>query len=594
MTANTRLGLAGILGMCVPLLIGAVVGCESNKKAAIEPVQDEAAPTEAQKRLSGVLRDTVGGVAYLQGTRWQAVRGYGLVVGLGKNGSRTCPEPLREQMLQEIRKRLETDGIYSLDQIQVKANDLMDSLDTAVVEVTGLIPPGACKGARFDVHVQAVAGTETRTLEGGRLYTCNLHMYRMGSQGDLIHGKVLAHAAGAIFQPIVQTVPEAPASQAAASQPDLRRGLVLGGGRNLATRPMELALGTASHRLARQITNRINEHFGTGQEIAKAMTPSRIEVQAPAETWRNREDHFYELVMHLPLTREEQYLAVRARELVGMLRQPDAPAEDIALVLEAMGQPAVPVVQGFYTDTHRAVRYYAARVGIRLRDDTAVDVLGREAADRGSPFREAAVAELSNAPDVALARLPLRDLINDPNLKIRILAYEGLSRHNDEKIRRYKVGRDSFVLDVVPSGGEPIVYATRALEGRIAVIGKDVACRPPFFYLHPSRVIALSCDGKEPDVTMVRRTPFGQVSEPMKTPLELGEMIRFMGDSAEIDEETGKIKGLELSYSQVLQTIQALCQTRAVAARLEIQSATLSDSLGAIKPVNRPESEIPR
>lgn len=589
MRANTRFALAGILGICIPLLI-TTAGCEAwRRKPAAEPQKDDLTLTEAQKRLSGVLGDTIGGVSYLQqATRWQAVRGYGLVVGLGRNGSKVCPEPLRTQMLQEVRKRLEKDGIYSVDQIEVKAKDLMSNMDTSVVEVTGMIPPGACKGTHFDVHVEAVAGTDTRSLEGGKLYTCSLRIFRLGETGDLVEGKSVAEAYGPIFQNIVAS------GSPAATQPDPRRGIILGGGRNTVARSMDINLSTASQRLARQITNRINEHFGNGQEIAKGMSATRIQVTAPAKTWQNKEEHFYELVMHLPLAREEAYLAARARQLLEMLKQPNVPAEDIALVLEAMGQPAVPAVQTYYTDPNRAVRYYAARAGLRLRDDMAVDVLSREAMERGSPFREAAVAELSNADTLAVARIPLRDLINDPSVKIRILAYEGLSRHQDEKIQSFKVGRGSFTLDIVPSNRETLIYATRALEGRIAVIGKEVACRPPFFYLHPNRVVSASAEIGQREVTLVRRTPFGQVSEPMKKPLAVGELIRFLGDSAEVDEATKQVKGLELSYSQVLQVVQALCTTGAIAGSVEIQNAPLSDSLGAIKPMTRPESEIAR
>lgn len=585
---NARFSLMATLWICLLLLI-TITGCESWKKKPVLAPKDDITPTEANKQLASVLGDTIGGVSYLQqATRWQSVRGYGLVVGLGRNGSRECPEPLRTQMMQEIRKRLENDGIYSLSQIEVRANDLMSNLDTTVVEVTALIPPGACKGTRFDVHVQSVAGTDTRSLAGGKLYTCSLHLYSMGDQGDILQGKTVAEAAGPIFQTIVTD-----RTQPAAAQ-DPRAGIILGGGLNRVARTMDLAFSSASQRLTRQVNNRINEHFGNGQEIAKAMNQTRIQITAPAWAWQNKEQHFYELVMHLPLSREEAYLTARAAQLLDMLQQPNAPAEDIALVLEAMGQPAVEVVQRYYTDENRVVRFYAARAGLRLRDDMAVDVVAREARDRGSPFREAAVAELSNADDMAIARIPLRDLINDPLVKIRILACQGLIRHNDESVRHDKVGRNGFILDIVPSRGEAIVYATRSLVPRIVIIGTDVVCRPPFFYLHPSKVVSASAEAGQAQITLVRRTPFGQVSEPMKTSLNLGELIQFMGDSAEMDDKTDKIKGLELSYSEVLQVVQTLCNSKAVLATLEMQEAPLSDSLRSVRPMSRPESEIVR
>jgi len=216
--------LVGICGIALLALV-MISGCSDKKPAPPTPV-DLAAPTEAQQRLAGVMGNTVGGVAYLTGSRYQSVRGYGLVVGLGKNGSKECPEPCgprcsRTSVSGWRRRRLQP----GTGQVDLSAKKLLESLDTAVVEVSGAIPPGACKGTRFDVQVQAVAGSDTRTLEGGRLYTCSLHVFRMDSQGGDVRGKAVASASGPIFQNIVAS------GSGATTKPDARQGLVLGGGR---------------------------------------------------------------------------------------------------------------------------------------------------------------------------------------------------------------------------------------------------------------------------------------------------------------------------------------------------------------------------
>jgi len=577
-----RLRGGAVAGLVV--LVSVVGGCSQGRVVSSQPAESadqQAAALKRQRAMAG----TIGEVAFLRGNRWLAVRGYGLVVGLGRNGSRDCPRPLRRYMLQEIRKHLRAGGIYQPGEVQVSATRLLESLDTAVVEVTGLIPPGAARAARFDVRVRAVEGTNTRSLEGGRLYTCRLHIYAADTRRGVVQGRAVATAAGPIFQnPFA-------ASGRAATAVDPREGFVLGGGFNLVPRRMELVLVQPSYRLARQVMDRINERFGAGLKIADAVSEGLIYVQAP-ESWRNREDRFYALVMHLPLSRDESFLLQRAKVLIGYLAEPDPVAEDIALILEAMGQVAVEAVQEHYTDRNRLVRFYCARVGLRLRDDAAVDVLAAEALDPNSPFRLAAIRELGDATDVALARLPLRRLLDDRDAVVRLAAYEGLHKHRDEKISAVRVGSDNFTLEIVDCGGEPLIYATRSMEPRIAIFGRGLRCEPPVFYMHPEKIVAVTADAGDTQLTVVRRTPFAKVSEPLKVSLDVADLIRFLGEVPEPDEETGRIKGVGLLYSQVLDVIWSLCRSGAIPARFEIQKAPVAELLGPAVPLGRPESEI--
>jgi hypothetical protein len=59
---------------------------------------------------SFAYRDTVGAYTYYAAMNALPVRGYGLVVGLGKNGSKTCPRPIYERLVQDLTKRHDFSG----------------------------------------------------------------------------------------------------------------------------------------------------------------------------------------------------------------------------------------------------------------------------------------------------------------------------------------------------------------------------------------------------------------------------------------------------------------------------------------------------
>ena len=128
----------------------------------------------ANVRLKDIARIDVGGDLQLVG--------YGLVVGLNGTGSRDIPPAVRAHMVQEMARRgigSEAEGYGHL-----KPDAMLDSPDTAVVIVEGVVPPGAVgrqvtalnqiHGTIFDVRVKADHRTGTTSLEGGRLYTAEL------------------------------------------------------------------------------------------------------------------------------------------------------------------------------------------------------------------------------------------------------------------------------------------------------------------------------------------------------------------------------------------------------------------------------------
>jgi len=124
------------------------------------------------------------------------VRGFGIVAGLAGTGSSECPPLVREALTKYILQQVADKG-------QINPGQFIDSKDTAVVEIYGTIPPIASKGQPFDLKVSAMAGTQTISLAGGRLFTAELKSASELAVAEAVmsapHLTTLAVAQGPVF-----------------------------------------------------------------------------------------------------------------------------------------------------------------------------------------------------------------------------------------------------------------------------------------------------------------------------------------------------------------------------------------------------------
>ena len=162
------------------------------------------------------------------------VQGYGLVAGLEGTGSTQCPPQIRSYLRQYILAKLPSNSSLSPDQ-------MLDSPNTAVVKISGVMPAAATKGEKFDLQITPVPGTKTTSLAGGRLYTANL-MFAAGT-------KIVATAQGPVF---LDTL----------GNPLPTAGYVLGGGSANESYDLALALYNPDFKMANSIRNRLSEQFG--------------------------------------------------------------------------------------------------------------------------------------------------------------------------------------------------------------------------------------------------------------------------------------------------------------------------------------------
>lgn len=553
-------------------------GC--SEKAAPEP------KPSARDAINPIVEGTVGDITLLGDGGPSPVRGYGLVIGLGQQGSSDCPTALREYLVEYLNKEfLEPEPgrpkpIHS-------AGQMIDSLDTAVVQLDALVPPGARKGTRFDVQVSVVAGTNARSLEGGLLMLSELRSFdpTAGERG-LTAGRVVAKANGPVFtNPFAEDDESGPA--------DVRRGVVLGGAIATEARPVRLQLIEPSYPVARRIEQRINEVFGQTPRTAEAMNQGVVMVNTPAGH-AQRPHRFVQLATHLYTRDEPGYLELRLSSI--MERIGEADLEHVALVWEGVGRPVLPRVQPLYGHAEESVRFHAARAGLRVNDSTALPVLQQIALSEGSSFQLSAIRELADC-DLLQAVDRLVPLLDGDNLEVRVAAYEALRRHGHPAVESKSIPAAidpallGLTLDVVKSRGRPVIYVRRSLEPGIALFGGDLKVALPMFYAHSDdRVILSAADGQD-EITVSYKLPSAKApSEPVTVEPRVEALIaRLAAAPQPLDKEDPVGPGL--SCSQIVSVLHRLCLDGTIDAKLELERVSMTDLFGPPPPPERPEGD---
>ena len=568
------------------LVLSPSAGCQSPPGIADSGVDEpflEQADAIRRFNESKAYQGTIGSYSWFEGMRDLPVRGYGLVVGLGENGSRRCPSRIRKRLSAEIRKKYGLgDARKGLDHISVER--MINAPDTAVVFVHGSIRPAALAGTKFDLTIQALPETETTSLAGGRLYTCDLRYYRQAGAGVVQEGKVIARGQGPVFvNPFAQR-------KSSATPVDLRSARIIGGGSNLNPRRVRLVLSTPSYAMAVNVQDKINDRFGGGARIAVAESPSYISIKIPS-SYQDRELYFLALVRHLYLSRETGFENRRALALAAELPDLRAPHDSIGLALEGLGKSIRPVVRNLYTHTLPHVTFYAARTGLRMSDEMAVAVLGTHASDPNSPYQEEAIRTLGEAAGRFRAASALWQVLNS-NLDIntRVLAYESLAGRQNTLVDSKNIG-NNFVMDHIPaSEGRDIIYCKVAAEQRIAIIGTP-RCKTPLFYRHTQGLVTLIADAQAQEITAIRQTASGRVSPPTTTSLELTDLIPLLGAKAGTD-KLGRVSGLGLNYSQIIDVVAGLCENGTIDAGFKIERPGTIEATGPKRSTGRPGSEL--
>ncbi len=572
---------ASAVALCAWVLLG---GCDKQKpnpwrfQAPTTQYSVSDLPPKAPLWRAG----TVAEMAMLEGGMNIRVGGYGLVLGLGKNGSDLTGVPpqvasyLKEYLLKKgINSPRHGTGAISPDMV------LRDP-DTAVVVVAATVPALAPVGTRYDLTVQALPQTQTTSLEGGYLMLIDLFLAPGGTMAPTGRAQKLAEAEGPVFvNPFLD-------ARKPGDLPRFREGRILNGGVVTKSAPIRLVLHRADYGLCRMMQGRINERFPSRREkAANSLNAQQIELNVPQE-YRDDYIHFLNVVLHTPLAAGPGVWEAKAKEIALALDAPGANYEELSLVLEAMGKTILPMIKPLYSSANSTASYYAARTGLRLGDPEAMEVLIHCARDPRSASRLGAIEEMGRHPDVFRGAQDLQDLASDPLESVRVAAYEAMIRREEkEVIRRTNLGH--FCLDAVKST-QRTIYATQNGVAKVVLLGQDIGMSKEIYYTSPNGDVIVNSGGKGDEMTVVRRLPgSGEFTPPLSVGRDVPSLVRLLGSDPKADDK-GKYSGLGLSYSQVVGVLYGMCKEHDIDANFVLQQPLDLQKINTLGPATvRPD-----
>jgi len=509
--------------------------------------QQDSGITEKPDSNTQVDLDTnVGDIAGIYTFGNIEVKGYGIVAGLAGTGSSECPPALRYALVKYIHQQMS-------DKVKMDASKFINSPETAVVEVYGVIPLLALKNDRFDLTVRALSSTQTTSLAGGRLFTAQLkEVARLSGAGYDQYSKTLAMAHGPVF--INKLEPNS-----------RNRGFVLGGGWVSEDIQISLGLFEAGYIRTAAVRNRLNERFGP--DTATAISPAEIRLTIPAR-YRLRRIEFLDMVKSLYLGDSEQLQQRRIELLVGKLAKGRESAA-CETALKAIGKSVLDSLSPLLNDGNEKVRFHAARCMLDIGDSRAFEVLRKIIADRNSALRIEAIKAVGNNAKRNDAIAILNNIAGRDSFETRFAAYEQLRKLQDISISQKLIAGDFFVDSVIGSG-ERVIYVSRSEHPRVVLFGSPIRCEKDIFLESPDGTIIINVRPGDKFVSLVRKHPRRpKIIGPLNSGFELTEIIRTLCETPSEQGKLGLRPGLGISYSDLIVLLEQMCQSGSIRAQFQ-------------------------
>ncbi len=516
------------------------------------------------------LRGTIGSLTRPRGFRPEWVGGYSVVSHLEGTGSRDVPSFMRTW----LERKMAAGGLGSarLGTRHLTPRLFLALDSSAVVQVEGLIPPGATVGTRFDVLVKAAPGTQTTSLHGGRLWRTDLAADGLNQR--MRFSRTLAQADGWL---VINPFADDMAGQDRIDQH--REAVVLSGGVVTRERPISLILNQPNWGRSAAIADRINERYPQGledtQDTAVARSDALINLAIP-KRFAHEPERFMELISHTYLYTAAGFEQVKARELSrALLVDPLNRSAAVGYAWEALGKTALPVIRAHYDHANIAVRVTALKAGINLRDRAAIDPLIELAAHEDPKMRMRAAALLVDYENILKVDRTLRRLLDDDVREVRIATYESMALAGSYLIERMPFVDENgpkFRLDLVRSA-RPLIYVTQVRVPRVVIFGPDIGFKEPALAsVWDNRLMLRESDAG--DLVDVFFQPYGQKEgRQYQIRPSVANLIFLLGHHPTMQHPTD---GLDMTFSHVINALYKLRRANKLEADVEIQLSPLA------------------
>ncbi|MCP4069615.1 MAG: flagellar basal body P-ring protein FlgI [Phycisphaeraceae bacterium] len=530
------------------LMIGLFPACDTFDM--VERADPEKGASSLERRnfeidVQPIMRGTVASEAAIAGENPTIVRGYGLVVGLRGTGSRLMPAQVRSWMLQEMARR--GVGNPATGYGDISPERLLDSEDTAVVVVEGVIPPGAVADSRFDVRVYSAPGTGTSSLEGGTLYTTDLR------PGDISVGQkqatALAKARGQIFiNPF--------------AEPNARKkdtvgrltGRIMDGGIVDEDMLLKLRMAVRSHVRAMAVRDAINSRFprepGQNDETAHGKSGEEIKLTVPP-SHHDDPQRFVDLVKHSSL-RPEAVEATALSVRRALLANPGF-TKEATLRWQALGPKSIPVIQDLYDYPEEGPRLASLIAGAKLDDASVAPHLVAIANNGTVEAKLACIKLLSEMGPNPTIEMGLRPLLDAEDVDIRLATFEALEERADPIVAAYDID-DKFILNLVPSD-RPLIYVAQTGRPRIVIFGDGQEVERPMFLEAWSNRLLMKADAEDGRLEVFYREASNLPAQIDEVSPEVGQLVAYFGHRTTIE---APAPGIGLTYGETIGALHQL------------------------------------